>query len=186
MPPRDSSDMDAFLRSVERRAYTTALVATRGKREDALDIVQDAMTAMFRSYAAHPVAEWGALFHRVLHSRINDWHRRRSLRARFFLPWFGGGTDADGEEQPATEFVDESIPAPDEAVHRARQQEKFMRALHALPLRQQQAFMLRAWEGLDTAQTAQAMGCSEGSVKTHMSRAMQVLREILQDGAREE
>ena len=176
-----SRDMDGFLRSVERRAYTTALVATRGRREDALDIVQDAMTAMFRSYAGHPADSWGALFHRVLHSRINDWHRRRSVRARFMLPWFGGARDADGEELPAADPADDNTLAPDEALERAQQQQAFMRALQALPLRQQQAFMLRAWEGRDTAQTAQAMGCSEGSVKTHMSRAMQALRSVLED-----
>lgn len=176
-----SQPMDAFLRSVERRAYTTALVATRGMREDALDIVQDAMTAMFRSYAGHPVAEWGALFHRVLHSRINDWHRRRSVRARFFLPWFGGSADEDSEEQTAPDMEDMNSLAPDESLERSQRQEVFMRALQALPLRQQQAFMLRAWEGLDTAQTARAMNCSESSVKTHMSRAMQVLRKVLEE-----
>lgn len=181
--PADSSSqhMDAFLRSVERRAYTTALVATRGMREDALDIVQDAMTAMFRSYAGHPAGEWGALFHRVLHSRINDWHRRRNVRARFFLPWFGGKQGEDSEEQTAPDMEDTNSLAPDESLARSRRQAKFMQALQKLPLRQQQAFMLRAWEGLDTTQTARAMNCSEGSVKTHMSRAMQVLRTVLEE-----
>lgn len=173
--------MDAFLRNVERRAYTTALVATRGLRDDALDIVQDAMLAMFRNYAGHPAGDWGALFHRVLHSRINDWHRRRSVRARFFLPWFGGNADEDGGEAMAPDTVDSNRLAPDEAVDRSRQQQAFMRALQALPLRQQQAFMLRAWEGLDTAQTAAAMACSEGSVKTHLSRAMHALRDVLEE-----
>lgn len=174
-------DMDAFLRGVERRAYTTALVATRGHRDDALDIVQDAMTAMFRSYAGHPPADWGALFHRVLHSRILDWHRRRHVRSRFFLPWFGKPGE-DGEETAnAPDMPDGNSLAPDEALDRSQRQAGFMRALQALPLRQQQAFMLRAWEGLDTAQTAQAMDCSEGSVKTHLSRAMQALRAVLED-----
>jgi RNA polymerase sigma-70 factor (ECF subfamily) len=176
-----AGNMDAFLRSVERRAYTTALVATRGGRDDALDIVQDAMTAMFRSYAGHPPADWGALFHRVLHSRIADWHRRRALRARFFLPWFGGGRDEDGDEANAPELPAPDQDSPPEALLAARRQQQFMQALQALPLRQQQAFMLRAWEGLDTAQTARAMGCSEGSVKTHLSRAMQALRGVLEE-----
>jgi len=176
-----SGEIDMFLRSVERRAYTTALVATRGRREDALDIVQDAMTGLFHSYAGHPQEQWGALFHRVLHSRINDWHRRRSVRARFLLPWFSGGRNEDGKEMPAPVAVDEHTPTPVDALDRSRRQQVFMRALHALPLRQQQAFMLRAWEGLDTAQTATAMGCSEGSVKTHMSRAMQALRNVLEE-----
>lgn len=174
--------MDAFLRNHERRAYTAALVATRGRRDDALDIVQDAMTAMFRSYASHPPEQWGALFHRVLHSRINDWHRRRSVRARFLLPWLGnGGTDDGGETPP--DAIDEQSLSPPEEVERERRQQAFMHALHALPLRQRQAFMLRAWEGLDTAATATAMACSEGSVKTHFSRAMHSLRAVLDDEA---
>lgn len=174
-------EMDAFLRNAERRAYTTALVATRGRREDALDIVQDAMTSMFASYASRPVVEWGALFHRVLHSRINDWHRRRTVRAKFFLPFFGSARDEDGAELPAPEAVDESMPSPEEALDGAQRRERFMQALEALPLRQKQAFMLRAWEGLDTAQTAAAMDCSEGSVKTHFSRAMHALRAVLEE-----
>lgn len=176
-----SREMDTFLRNVQRRAYTTALVATRGRRDDALDIVQDAMTAMFSHYAGHPATDWNALFHRVLHSRINDWHRRRSVRARFLLPWFGGMRDGDGEEMPAPDPVDEHAATPDEALVQARRQQAFMRALRRLPLRQQQAFMLRAWEGLDTEQTAAAMVCSEGSVKTHLARAMQALRGVLEE-----
>ncbi|MEM7208195.1 MAG: RNA polymerase sigma factor [Pseudomonadota bacterium] len=170
-------NLDDFLASVERRAYRIAYIAS-GNREDALDLVQDAMCKLVEKYSAKPAAEWGALFHRILQSKIRDRYRRESVRNRFRV-WLGGQAD-DGFsdiEQLAVETLEQPpVRADDQSAMR-----QLDAALHALPLRQQQAFLLRAWEGLSTRETAAAMSCSEGSVKTHYSRAVHTLRDQLED-----
>jgi len=169
--------LDAFLAQVERRAYRMALIATR-HRDDALDIVQDAMFKLVRSYAHKPEVEWTPLFYRVLQTSILDWSRRRKVRNLWQRVL--GGHDEDGEDPFA--LVPDSVHAtPDHRVAQNATMDALERALARLPLRQHQAFLLRVWEGLDTAQTAQAMGCSEGSVKTHYSRAVHALRELLEE-----
>ncbi|MBI3774255.1 MAG: RNA polymerase sigma factor [Gammaproteobacteria bacterium] len=171
--------LDAFLAQVERRAYRMALIATR-QRDDALDIVQDAMFKLVRSYAHKPEAEWTPLFYRVLQTCILDWSRRRKVRNLWQRVL--GGHDDDGEDPFA--LVPDSVHAtPDHRVAQTAAMDALERALAQLPLRQHQAFLLRVWEGMDTAQTAQAMGCSEGSVKTHYSRAVHALRELLEEHA---
>ncbi len=160
---------------MERRAFHLARVAT-GNEDDALEIVQEAMFKLVQRYRDREAAEWPALFHRILQSRIRDWYRRSAVRNRFRV-WFGGG-DSGGDDPL------ESHPAlPSDGPQRAMQAERFgdalEQALNALPNRQQQAFLLRAWEGLSVEQTAQAMGCSSGSVKTHYARAIQLLRKRL-------
>lgn len=167
--------LEAFLRREERRAFRMAQIAT-GDPDEALDIVQDAMLAFVRSYSERPAEERGPLFHRVLTNRITDWHRRTNLRRRF-RGWLG--RDEEPGEDPLEQVPD---PAPHGPAQRHEQGETaraIEAALHELPPRQQQAFLLRAWEGLDVAATARAMGCSEGSVKTHYSRAVHALRERL-------
>lgn len=169
--------LDRFLAGVERRAYVTARLATRDG-DEALDIVQEAMLAMIRNYAGRPEAEWGPLFHSVLASRINDWRRRTRVRRRWrvWLP-----ADEDSGEDPLANQPDGGSPEPAaQAAGRAALM-ALERALAELPDRQRQAFLLRAWEGLDTAQTARAMDCSPGSVKTHYARALQALRDKLGD-----
>ena len=171
--------LDAFLAQVERRAYRMALIATR-HRDDALDIVQDAMFKLVRSYAHKPEAEWTPLFYRVLQTCILDWSRRRKVR-NLWQRVLGGHDD---EAEDAFAQMPDSVHAtPDFRVAQNATMDALERALAGLPLRQHQAFLLRAWEGLDTAQTAQAMGCSEGSVKTHYSRAVHALRELLEEHA---
>jgi RNA polymerase sigma-70 factor (ECF subfamily) len=168
--------LDEFLRGVERRALVTTELATRN-REEALDIVQDAMLAFVDRYAAHDPAEWPPLFHRVLQNRIRDWHRRQQVRRRWRV-WF---TQDDEEAQDPIEAVgDPHARTPEETVALAGAIDTLLAALETLPLRQRQAFLLRTWEGLDVAETARAMGCSEGSVKTHLWRALQQLREKLE------
>lgn len=168
--------LDAFLAQVERRAYRMALLATR-QRDDALDIVQDAMFMLVRSYANKPEGEWAPLFYRILQSRITDWARRRKVRGL----WQRITGGRDDEDDPVAAIADLPGTAPDARMAQTAALEALESALQQLPLRQQQAFMLRIWEGFDVAQTAQAMGCSAGSVKTHYSRAVHTLREFLED-----
>jgi RNA polymerase sigma-70 factor (ECF subfamily) len=169
-------DLDRFLASVERRAFVTARIATSNP-EEALDIVQDAMLGLAQRYANRPAQEWGALFQTILQSRIRDWYRRARVRNRFRV-WFGNDEE---DSDPIAELPDSAEPGPENRMGQARAMSVLEQALGRLPLRQQQAFVLRAWEGRDTRETAQTMGCSEGSVKTHYSRACEALREVLKD-----
>lgn len=170
--------LDAFLRGVERRALRMAELAV-GQREDALDLVQDAMFGFVRHYADKPARDWAPLFYRVLDSRITDWHRRQQVRGRWLVSWLRRGDDEDGED--ALEALpDVQDPGPLARLAGAEAAGALDGALRALPLRQRQAFLLRLWEGLDVAATAAAMRCSEGSVKTHLFRALAALRRTLE------
>lgn len=174
-----SQALDRFLAGVERRAFRMARIAT-GDPDEALDVVQEAMHKLVQRYRSHDETEWGPLFHRILQSRIRDWHRRHRVRTRW-LRWFGSpARDLPGEAgDPLERIADSNSPDPGRQVDERRLGEALEKALCTLPLRQQQAFLLRAWEELDVAETARAMGCSEGSVKTHYSRAVHTLRELL-------
>jgi RNA polymerase sigma-70 factor (ECF subfamily) len=170
--------IERFLRTIERRAVRMAELSTR-QREDAIDLVQDAMLAFVRNYAGRAAAEWGPLFWRVLDSRIHDWRRRQRVRGRW-LGWFGQH-DEEGEDDPIAAAPDPHEPGPLARLADGEASAALESALQALPLRQRQAFLLRLWEGLDVAATARAMRCSEGSVKTHLSRALATLRKRLDD-----
>lgn len=158
-----------------------AQFATRD-RDEALDLVQEAMFKLVQRYRERDESEWGPLFYRILQSRIQDWHRRNWVRNKWRV-WMTSGPEPD--EQPADDPVS-MIPDPmaidlsDQVAHK-RATAALESTLQDLPLRQRQAFLLRAWEGFDVAQTAQAMGCSQGSVKTHYSRAVHALRVKLAD-----
>ncbi|RMG50912.1 MAG: RNA polymerase sigma factor [Gammaproteobacteria bacterium] len=170
--------MERFLSEIERRALVMAELAT-GDREEALDIVQDAMFAFARRYASRPREEWPPLFHRILQNRIRDWYRRRHSRGRW---WVRLGWQDDGETDtadPIQQVADPDGRLPEQILMDEDDRARILAVLERLPLRQQQAFLLRVWEGLDTAQTAHAMGCSEGSVKTHLARARAMLQEQL-------
>jgi RNA polymerase sigma-70 factor (ECF subfamily) len=164
---------------VERRAYRIAQMSLRS-HEDAQDAVQDAMFQLAKSYSARPSAEWPPLFYRILQSRIRDCQRRRAVRNRV-LSFFGGqrGEGEDEAPDPIVSAVDPAGRDPSEQVAQAEAMRTLEIALAALPGRQREAFMLRILEGLDVAETAASMGCSEGSVKTHLSRAVHSLRESL-------
>ena len=163
---------------VEKRAYRIAEVAT-GNSEDALDILQDAMYKLVEKYAGRSPNEWGPLFHTILQSRIKDHYRRSSVRNKYRV-WFTRKDDMD-EYDPIQTAVDENAVNPETEVDRNAGMDVLSEAVRQLPLRQQQAFMLRALEGLDVAETAKAMKCSQGSVKTHYFRALSTLREKLSD-----
>lgn len=165
--------LDTFLASVERRAYRTAMMSTR-KSADALDIVQDAMTKLVEHYRERPSLEWPLLFQRILQHRIMDWHRQQQRQKKWF--WQSKEESEDDTEDLIHSVVDEREQNPMELLVRANDVRILIAALEQLPLRQRQAFLLRAWEGFDVAQTALSMECSEGSVKTHYFRALQSLK----------
>jgi RNA polymerase sigma-70 factor, ECF subfamily len=165
--------MDSFLAEVERKAFRMAQIALRHE-QDALDAVQDAMLKLVRSYAGRPPAEWRPLFYRILENCIRDLQRRRTVRGRV-MAWLPFSDDGDDAEDPIATAPDPT-PGPQAQLQGAEVMAAIEAALGGLPARQRQAFLLRSFEGLDVAETAAAMGCSEGSVKTHYFRAVQVLR----------
>lgn len=168
----NSSQLDSFLQSVQNRGFRIAQLAT-GNQEDALDLVQEAMFKLVEKYASRPEQEWTPLFYRILSSRINDFHRRNTVRNRH-RSWLR--KDEDSDEDPIQTAPDPFSKGPDDESEIDESMVKLQQALMNLPPRQQQAFLLRAWEGLDVKQTATAMACAEGSVKTHYSRAIHALR----------
>jgi RNA polymerase sigma-70 factor (ECF subfamily) len=173
----DPAAMNRFLSSVERRAFRIARFAVRD-HDEAMDIVQDAMLSLVRSYSARPADEWRPLFFRILQTRITDWHRRRTVKKRLF-GWLPGTEDEASDPMDVVPGGREREPDHRFALDAASVE--LDSAVAGLPLRQQQAFLLRAWEGLSVAETAQAMRCSQGSVKTHYFRAVQALRDALED-----
>jgi RNA polymerase sigma-70 factor (ECF subfamily) len=170
-----ATTLDRFLASVERRAFRIAQMTVRD-RDDALDIVQDAMLKLARSYGRRPSDEWRPLFYRILYNGIRDWQRRRAVRSRIF--GFLPGNWPDDEDPPADPFerVASDWPEPSRQLMGEEAMQRLEVALKELPARQQQAFGLRCLEGVDVAEAAAAMGCAEGSVKTHYFRALQALR----------
>jgi len=171
--------MDQFLATNERRAYRICLLAT-GQQADALDIVQDAMLKLVKSYAKRDPNEWPALFHRIVQNTIKDWYRKEKVRRRW-RQWFTRHDEDDEHEDGLEQQPQNGTHQPDELIGQAIAMDHLDEQIKKLPLRQQQAFLLRQWEGLDVASTAQAMGISEGSVKTHYSRAVHKLRETLEE-----
>lgn len=169
--------LERFLAAVERRAFRIARGAVRD-HDDALDIVQDAMISLARSYGRRPAAEWKPLFYRILNNGIRDFMRRRKVRLRV-MAWWPRRDGADGDVIDPVAMVPDPGGSPPQQLEGEQALESLEAGLAALPDRQRQAFMLRALEGLDVAQTAVAMGCSEGSVKTHYFRAVHALRERL-------
>lgn len=171
--------LDDFLASVERRAYRMAQVAT-GDREAALDIVQDSMMKLVQSYSNKTAAEWRPLFFRILHNCINDWHRSQTRRWAVFDRWFG--SDNSEGEDPLDQIESHDGNEPDGQLLAEATLERIDAAIRALSPRQQQTFMLRCWEGMSTAETAAAMDCTLGTVKTLYSRAMASINACLQEG----
>jgi RNA polymerase sigma-70 factor (ECF subfamily) len=169
--------LNQFLAGVERRALRFAEIAVRD-RDEALDLVQDAMIKLARNYAGRPEEEWTPLFYRILQNGIRDWHRRQMVRNRVMV-WFGRSSAPDDDYDPVAQAPDPMGRTPDEQIEARQAMQTLEDAVAELPARQREAFMLRTLEGLDVAGTAVAMGCSAGSVKTHYSRAVHTLREVL-------
>jgi len=161
-----------------------AVIAT-GNPQDALDLVQEAMLGLVKNYAHKNPQDWGPLFHRVLQNRIRDWYRRNSVRNKV-IGWLGlSGHNPNVREDETTDPIQSAADVhgktPEDHVRSDDSMDALDEALKQLPLRQQQAFLLRNWEGLNVQQTASAMACSESSVKTHYSRAVKSLRLSLEN-----
>ena len=171
--------LNQFLAEVERRALRIAEIAVRD-RDEAMDLVQDAMIKLVRNYAERDTDEWAPLFYRILQNGIRDWHRRQLVRNRVMV-WFRRPQTNDSDYDVIAAAPDPAGRSPDEELQNAEAMQSLEVAVYELPARQREAFMLRTFEGLDVAGTAVAMGCSQGSVKTHYSRAVHSLRDKLQE-----
>lgn len=178
-------ELSQFLSNAERRAYKQALFAVRNE-QSALDVVQDAMIKLAEKYSEKPAEELPLLFQRILQNTIRDYYRRQKVR-NTWITLFSSLIAKDEEEEydPLDILRDDenhsSPPTPDGALLQKQLIEKIEHALVRLPARQREAFLLRYWEGMDTNETATIMGCSEGSVKTHCSRAVHTLSDILKN-----
>ena len=174
-----AAEMNRFLAEVEKRAFRMAQIAVKDA-DEALDIVQDTMFTLVRKYAGKPHGEWRPLFYRILQNRITDWHRHNTVKSRVFSFFTSRNEDGDVvdlvEQAPAR-----SSSAPDIRAELDGATDELQAAVARLPKRQQQAFLLRTLEGMSVHDTARAMKCSDGSVKTHYSRAVHSLREVLKE-----
>lgn len=164
---------DRFFVAIERKAFRIARLALQSD-DDALDAVQDSMLQLVRAYAARPQAEWKPLFYRILANRIRDLQRRRTTRGRLFAWWPTGGET--GEDDDSASAAPSPEPGPERRLELDQAMSLLDQFVSQLSTKQREAFLLRNFEDLDVAQTALAMGCSEGSVKTHYSRAVHALR----------
>ena len=174
-----AAELSQFLSNVERRAFKHAVFAVRDEHV-ALDIVQDAMIKLAEKYGGKPVEELPMLFQRILQNTIRDHYRRQKVRSSWITLFSALQPKHDDEEFDLLDVLgdskNQSSPrVPDESLQQRQIIAQIEQALGQLPPRQREAFLLRYWEGLDTAETAVAMGCSEGSVKTHCSRAVLAL-----------
>ena len=167
--------MESFLRGIGARAFRIARLGLR-EDQDALDAVQEAMIKLARRYADRPAGEWTPLFYAILRNCVHD--IQRSHRSRNSLVAWLKRFVPPGEAEVA-ELGIEPPPDPEEQVETRQQLSRLERAVARLPARQREAFLLRNVEDLDVSETAIAMGCTEGSVKTHYSRAVRALREQL-------
>jgi RNA polymerase sigma-70 factor, ECF subfamily len=176
-------ELSDFLKSVEKRAFKRAVYAVRDE-DAALDIVQDTMIRLAENYADRPAGELPLLFQRILSNATMDWFRRQKVRGalfRNFSDFEGSGEDGDFDLLEALETLEggTSTESAADSVSRAQILQAIEAEVVQLPARQREAFLLRYWEELDVAETAAAMGCSEGSVKTHCSRAVHALAKAL-------
>jgi RNA polymerase sigma-70 factor (ECF subfamily) len=178
------SELSAFLEGVEKRAFKQAMFAVRDE-EAALDIVQDAMLRLAEKYGHLPVGELPLLFHRIVQNAIRDYYRRQKVRSLWttLLSSLAPGRGEDDDQDPleTLQSADQSDvdEGPAAQLEQAQVLEIIEQEITRLPERQREAFIMRYWNELDVAETARVMGCSEGSVKTHCSRATHALAEAL-------
>jgi RNA polymerase sigma-70 factor (ECF subfamily) len=181
-------ELSEFLKKNERKAFKQALYMVQDEAT-ALDIVQDAMIKLMENYSNRPVEELTPLFVRIVHNQITDHFRKQKSRS-WWTPLFGSfrGRDSNEEENEvdlieALAFEHNGQPqnTTEDALNQSQNLKLIEQALEKLPPRQRQAFLLRYWEEMDTAETAEIMGISEGSVKTHCSRAVHALSKLLKD-----
>ncbi|MBL8497286.1 RNA polymerase sigma factor [Nitrosomonas sp. JL21] len=178
-------EISDFLIEVEKRAYKQALFAVHDEHA-ALDIIQDSMMKLTVKYASKPVEELPLLFQRILQNTIRDYYRRqrtRSLWTTLFSAFAPNDPDKNSEDFDILETlpVKQESTEPDAQLEKAQLIELMEKAMEILPARQREAFILRYWEEMSLAETAAVMNCSEGSVKTHCSRATHALASILRE-----
>ena len=178
-----AEELSSFLASTERRAFKQAQFAVRDAHA-ALDIVQDAMLKLAENYGDRPAAELPLLFTRILQNTIHDFFRRQKVRSTWVTLFSAlGGKDEEEDSDPLETL--EALAGSDGAESAADKVERAQvigiieEEISRLPGRQREAFLMRYWEEMDVAETAAAMGCSEGSVKTHCSRATHALAKAL-------
>ena len=183
-PLASRSELSAFLAGVEKRAFKQAVFAVRDE-EAALDIVQDAMLRLAEKYGNRPLAELPLLFHRIVQNAIRDWFRRQKVRSVWTTPLssLGPGRSEDDDQDPLETLQpadgSEVQEGPAGQLEQMQVFEIIRQEVYRLPDRQREAFILRYWDELDVAETARRMNCSEGSVKTHCSRASHALQVAL-------
>jgi RNA polymerase sigma-70 factor (ECF subfamily) len=183
LPLATRKELSDFLESVERRAYKQALYAVR-EGDAALDIVQEAMMRLADRYADRPVEELPLVFQRIVQNAIRDFFRRQKVRSGVITSLSALGAREGEDEVDPLETIEAENPSrqsesPELQLSRDQILKLIEGEISALPARQREAFLLRYWEELDVAETAAVMGCSEGSVKTHCSRAAHTLAEAL-------
>jgi RNA polymerase sigma-70 factor (ECF subfamily) len=181
-PLASRTQLSDFLAEVERRAYKQALYAVRNE-ESALDIVQDAMMKLSEKYGDRPAEEFPMLFQRILQNTIRDFYRRSKVRSMWTTLLSALSPDDDENSDPleTLDVADESQAGsnPQKQLEQSQVLALIEKEIERLPTRQREAFLMRYWEEMDIAETALAMGCSEGSVKTHCSRATHALASAL-------
>jgi RNA polymerase sigma-70 factor (ECF subfamily) len=179
-----AQELDQFLAGVEKKAFKQAVYAVRDEAA-ALDVIQDAMISLAQKYGDRPAAEFPLIFTRILQNRIHDWFRRQKVRSTYETPFSALGAGMDGGEDfdplELIEIREEGQMPSDASTALAKRQllATLEQEISKLPHRQREAFLMRYWDELSTSETALAMGCSEGSVKTHCSRAAHTLAAAL-------
>jgi RNA polymerase sigma-70 factor, ECF subfamily len=177
-------ELSDFLQSVEKRAFKRTIYHVRDE-DAALDIVQDSMMKLAEHYGDKPPAELPMLFQRILSNSTLDWFRRQKTRNALFsnLSDFESPGDEGGDfdllETYASDDTSQQAESAEDSTRRAQILREIEAEIQELPPRQRETFLMRYWEDMDVAETAAAMGCSEGSVKTHCSRAVQALSKAL-------
>jgi RNA polymerase sigma-70 factor (ECF subfamily) len=176
-------ELSDFLKSVEKRAFKRSVYHVRNE-EAALDIVQDSMMKLAEHYGHKPIEELPMLFQRILSNCTLDWFRRRKTHNALFSnmgDFESGSEDGDFDLLETLQVAggveqNESVESQTERAQTLREIEV---EIQQLPARQREAFLMRYWEEMDVEETASAMGCSQGSVKTHCSRAVRALGQAL-------
>ncbi|MFT5116381.1 MAG: RNA polymerase sigma-70 factor (ECF subfamily) [Parasphingorhabdus sp.] len=178
MDNQQRNALEKFFREHEVKAYKMAYVMLNN-RDDALELVQDSMLTLVQKYATRDSQQWSPLFYRILHNRIKDRYKQSNFRSLFraFLPTSPNQLD---QEDALQKIAYEQTNCPQQNLQQQNSLQQITVALNALPLRQQQTFVLRAWQEFSVKETAFALDISEGSVKTHYSRAIAQLRQTLE------
>ena len=164
-----TEQLNHFFVAHEKKAYAIAVMSLKHP-DDALDVVQDVMIKFVEKYKNKKYELWTPLFYRMIQNRITDFHRKNTQHKKFF------GFFTKEDEAPLENITDEHYVTAIDQIDTDMKIENLQQALKSLPTRQLQAFVCRLWEGLSVAQTAKSMKCSQGSVKTHLFRALKHVR----------